>query len=408
MKRRKPTVHVNVFSFVGGGDKKGEGARVFPIDLKTASVEVVRKNIDITTEAEIIKELTEGSEKKKAKVVEIEKEAPAKVVEEEGEIVPAELIYYGSVVCEGKTSKGEPCKNKAYWKCPTKRTKKMAQYMCGVHSKKRPRKELPYDPKSNEKRDAILKERKAKVEEARLVNERDGLPGFVICAVMRMLKEVPHFDGYEKVFPNYKHENRIDGIGCATLSPKSMGPIMHHEKGMPIAKNLENYHQFAKIFLWEADSKGEPLQSAIEAIRIAYEDPVPHRHKFPSDDKGKMAMKNKPLYAIRFDVDGVMHKFSYVQLRYFYCYYYALHAKQTEQFKQLADLVSHGTNLQITGYDGVPMSSDNPLIEYYEDDKIPYGHERCLFTLLTVQNPVDYPWEIYRRKHPKLYENFGI
>ena len=63
-----------------------------------------------------------------------------------------------------------------------------------------------------------------------------------------MMKKPELIDGYLNVFPNYKHQNRKDGYGCAKLSPKSLGPVNHGMPNLPIAKNIENYHQFAKFW----------------------------------------------------------------------------------------------------------------------------------------------------------------
>ena len=62
---------------------------------------------------------------------------------------------------------------------------------------------------------------------------------------MGMMKPPEHIDGYLKVFPNFKHQNRKDGFGCASLSPKALGPV---SDGSRHAKNIENFHQGAKIF----------------------------------------------------------------------------------------------------------------------------------------------------------------
>jgi len=312
-----------------------------------------------------------------------------------------EKIYYGTIPCQGKTTAGLDCANKAYWECKTSGGKRSASYLCGVHSKKiKTRKELPYDSQARVRRLLEYKDREVKVEQARLKYERMEKKGHIICDVMKMRKEAPHKDGYLKVFPNFLHGKREDGYGCSSLSPKSLGPVLHSEYDMPEAKNIENYHQAAKIYPWEIDAKGTLIPGSIQVIKNIYKDPIPHRHKFTAADKGKA------LYAIRFDIHGKMHKFDPIQLRYFYCYYYALLAKKQEQFHELVKLWNSGTNLQITGYDGYPLTK--PLIEHYKDASKPYGHERVLATLLLVENPKDYPWEIYRREYPELYEGFNL
>src|ERR1700747_2820319 len=96
---------------------------------------------------------------------------------------------------------------------------------------------------------------------------------------MKMMKLPETIKGYLNIFPNYLHANRKDGYGCATLSPKSIGPITAY--GLPVAQNLENFHQFSKFYEFEVD----PITNKIKPDAIQYRikgfnDKVPHRHKF--------------------------------------------------------------------------------------------------------------------------------
>ena len=136
----------------------------------------------------------------------------------------ADVVYYGSVKCSKETAAGKPCRNKAYWLS-------FNSYVCGVHSKSDKNKiALPKNPDAKYDKVKLLAERQVLVEIEAEKNRKDGYIGNLICSKMKMMKEVDHFDGYLKVFPNYKHQNRVDGFGCMSLSPKSMGPIEHGQK----------------------------------------------------------------------------------------------------------------------------------------------------------------------------------
>jgi hypothetical protein len=88
-------------------------------------------------------------------------------------------------------------------------------------------------------------------------NKRAKRRGEVVCTKLKMRHPPEHIDGYRKVFPNYRHANRADGYGCATLSPMSMGPIKHGQPGLPDAQNLENLHQANKVFMSEVNPDGD-------------------------------------------------------------------------------------------------------------------------------------------------------
>ena len=135
-------------------------------------------------------------------------------------------------------STGLDCKNKAYYLYQN-------VYVCGVHSTKDKRVQLETNPNKKEIQNNKLAKREEKIESMR--SKRDG---DVILCKMKMMKEIEYKAWIHLcVFPNYKHQNRKDGFGCASLSPKSMGPVIHGQKGLPIAKNLENFHQGNKVFL---------------------------------------------------------------------------------------------------------------------------------------------------------------
>ena len=75
------------------------------------------------------------------------------------------------------------------------------------------------------------------------------------------MKPVELEHGYLNVFPNRRHSGRVDGYGCPELSPMVIGPIKHKMPGIPTATNIENFHQFAKVY--ECD--GVPPSSSVPA-----------------------------------------------------------------------------------------------------------------------------------------------
>jgi hypothetical protein len=243
------------------------------------------------------------------------------------------------------------------------------------------------NPNKSANQQRKLQEDQQVVEEVAQKNREEKKVGSVICVPMKMMRAPPDFPGFMKVFPNYLHDNRKDGFGCASLSPKSMGPIVHPQPGLIPAFNLENFWQFSKVFSDEVDEKGEPLPIFFQRQREGFLDRVPHRHK-PN------ATGNIPLYSVWKRPDGSLVKYKYIAARQFYCHYYERFALTDKNFLKLQDLLKQGHNLQICGYDAYPITKS--LEEHYLDASRPFGHELVLYTLLTVDKPEDYPWRKYK------------
>ncbi len=313
--------------------------------------------------------------------------------------------YYGEKNCtalykSGK-NKGKSCNNFAYYM-------DNGNILCGVHSRNiKDRKKLPVNPNKDKLRKANLKERAILVEKAAVKNNNKGKSGHVICSKMRMMKAVDHYDGYKKVFPNFRHQNRKDGFGCKSLSPKSMGPIDHGQPNLPPSKNLENFHQGNKVFPCEVDEDGNPLSSFYDMRIAMYNDSEPHRHKVLGDPKAKSSKggnKNVPLYSIWRRKNGKEVRKTYLESRQFYCTEYERIALKDENFLSLKIMLKNGYNLQICGYDAynvdeVPSPEEghlpSKLEDCYLDVSRPFGHELVLYTLLTVESK-DYPWRIHK------------
>ncbi len=306
----------------------------------------------------------------------------------------ASPVYFGQRQCEQCTA------NKAYYSYN-------GRYLCGVHSRKftGKRATLPKDPDAPAKKQRLREEREERVLEIAKANKANEQRGRVKCAKFRMMRDPEYSDGYRNVFPNYKHQNRVDGFGCKSLSPKDLGPVKHGQPGLPAALSIENYHQFGKCFPCEVDSNGDPLPMFRQRRVAAYLDPIPHRHKFSPAQMKQQAQsgnKNIPLFSLHVDSAGKERRYTYVQSRYFYCHQYELLAKQTADYAQLRQWLADGINLQIVGYDGYPVTES--LQTHYEDASRPFGHELVLYSLLTIEDSGQYPWNVFYRKHLHLYE----
>lgn len=211
----------------------------------------------------------------------------------------------------------------------------------------------------------------------------------VICRKMFMRKSPICKDGYIMVFPNFKHGNRKDGIGLPDLSPFMLGPVEHDQPGLPPCKTLENFHQFNKVYNFELNDEGEPSDVFFKKQLEAYNSSKGNRHKYGWKKRHQVA------YSYYILESGKSIKYDYIQSRYWYCHFYEKLATKKESFKKLQNLLKEGKKLQITGYDGYPLSND--YYKDYIDPEKPFGHERVLQVLLTIDDPKNYPWNIYKK-----------
>jgi len=279
------------------------------------------------------------------------------------------------------------CNKKAYYAVNGKA-------YCGRHADKSKRRHLP---KSTEtEKTAQTKAEWLAIQAAR---KKDNTPGEVHCAKRGVMK-IPSEVGFFSVFPNDRatYPHTMSKLFMCQLSPKRMGPVDHNQPGLPKALNLENFHQFNKVFPCELDESGNPLPVFYERQGAAYLDPCAHRHKFERKDLPKQNA-NMPEYSIFVWIDDSEHRYSYVESRFFYCHFYEQMAKKTNEFAELVSLRNQGYNLLIIGYDGRPIID---LYEMYLDESAPFGHELVLCCLL-ILDPVDYPWNRFRNEHKLLY-----
>jgi hypothetical protein len=323
-------------------------------------------------------------------------------------------IWYGYVNCNaiyasGK-NKGLACVNKAYYSIPGQ-----SGVYCGVHSKKDIRIELPKNPHAPEDKAKRLDAELSIIERVRCMNLSSGQTGIVIVSKLRMRKEVESFEGFYKVFPNFKHGNRKDGFGCPSLSPMSLGPVKHLMPGYPEACNLENFYQFAKVYAFELDPATGIQSASFHQYRVnGYLDTIPHRHKFTDEYLKSIPPElQKTLYSVYADKNGQLRTYTYLESRYFYCKIYELLSKGNPELATLREKLTSGVNLQIVGYDGYPIFEDRVshtpdelkkrCYECYLDVSKPFGHECVLYVLLTITNQEDYPWNIFYHKNLELY-----
>lgn len=306
-------------------------------------------------------------------------------------------MYSGESICQGIVkSKNTQCTNKAYYVQDDK-------YYCGVHSKKDKRTDLPINPNKDNIKKEMLEKHFQTLETVKNDNKNSNKKGTVTVQKMYMMKQPKLIEGYLNVYPNYKHQNRSDGFGCPTLSPKYLGPVIHNMPNLPEAKNIENYHQFAKFWDFELDKNNIPTKEAFQNRIDAYNNPVPYRHKHSKDILKKYGNINIPKFSIYYDVKGTPHYYNYLQCRYFYCHFYELLVQKEDDFKKLKDKVNNGYNICIVGYDGYVPSLD--LNDMYNDTSKPFGHEMVLYTMLIEDDISKYPWNIYYQNNKNIYKN---
>ncbi len=317
-----------------------------------------------------------------------------------------QTIYYAEIFCQGTyksgKKKGESCGNKAYFDVD-------GTYLCGVHARGQGI-QLPKNPHKKEKKQQELLDHNDLCEKMADENLANNQRGNIEVAKLGMRKAVPHLDGYVKIFPNFKHGGRKDGIGLPSLSPMSLGPIEHGYPGIPFACNLENFHQGAKVFPGEVDVDNKLTLDALAMRRKMYEDTTPYRHKFDvpyyTGNKPEGKNPNIPLFAIHYTKEGEEVRYNYLESRYFYCHWYEKLVKREPDFAFLNKLLDEGFNLLIIGYDGYEVN-DGSIVEvlwnHYNDTSRPFGHELVLYTLLVLDNPDDYPWNRYYRENSEIY-----
>lgn len=271
---------------------------------------------------------------------------------------------------------------------------------CGNCTRNKSREKLARNPQAADVRAEKMRAHMATVEAARTPGN-----GQVRVQRMLMMRSPPQEDGWLLVFPNFKHGGRTDGLGMPQLSPKSLGPIEHGQPGLPVARNLENFHQFAKFWHMDVGADEMPTQQALEERRQAYESDVPARHRHPREELARLGNPNQPLFSLYYATDGSPRKYNYLQCRYFYCHFYQRLVVLTPQYSDLRRRLSDGYHLTLVGYDGRPVEpTAEALWEAYLYTERPFGHELVLFSMLVLGDETErYPWNRYYRENAQLY-----
>ena len=131
----------------------------------------------------------------------------------------------------------------------------------------------------------------------------------------------------------------------------------------------------------------------------AYNDPTPYRHKYAPKVLKMYQNVNVPLYSVYYDRDGKEYRFSYFGSRYFYCKKYEELAILTKDYGYLRQRLDQG-------YDGYPV--DRPLLHHYMDESRPFGHELVLYSMLTIDEPEEFPWNVVYKSNKEKYYGIGI
>lgn len=271
---------------------------------------------------------------------------------------------YGEIKCQAIK-----CKNKAYFKCSDD------SYKCGVHSRKDKNKTELVKMNKKEKeeyKNKIIKQMWLDVKKENKIE---------LVKMNGLFPKVDIIKGWLNVYPNYKLNWQGVGIVMSSLSPMSLGPVKHNQPDLPEAKNIENFHQFSKYFS-QYEIKKEFKNKQIEG----FNDNTPHRRKY----KGS---SNKPDYFIWITKDKIEHHLDYINCRQFYCNFYERLVKKENDFKELSKLKNEGYNLRICGPDAYDL---NDIEKDYLSDKVPFGHEKVLYTMLTIENENEWPWRKYK------------
>jgi hypothetical protein len=301
-------------------------------------------------------------------------------------------VYYGETQCTGKKKDGLPCQNFAYYS-------QAGLTVCGVHSKESLRQKLPNNPNKKQIVAQTAADHAKSIEDMAALNKANGIKGHVVCYKMAMMKNPGYVKGYLNVFPNYKHENRKDGLGLPSLSPKSIGPIDHKQPGLPIALNLENFHQGNKVFPSEVDIvTGEPTKEFFDTQMAMYQDKIPHRHKDAASSNANSTNstnKNIPSYSIWVTPDGIKNKINYFTSRQFYCTFYERSVLKDPAYLDLLNKINDGYCMRIIGFDAYEVLPHQSLEDCYKDITRPFGHELVLYTMLTSE-PKTWPWRKYK------------
>ena len=318
--------------------------------------------------------------------------------------------YFGEERCEILRKNGLRCPNNAYFCLPVGDETKFA---CGAHSRgKQNRIELEKNPQERKLAETALALHAVSITKETARNFTLDIPGKLSGFKMQMMRKVPLKAGVLNVFPNFRHQNRIDGFGCSSLSPMNLGPVKHGEPiGNDVSANLENFYQFSKVYANEVDAFLDPEDEWFNMRDRAFADPIGRRHKYDSTIRKAAVGADKTLYSLHFLPDSKEMRYDYIQSRWFYCIHYEHLVKSKDDFRKLKEKLANGTSLCICGFDAFNPERDEKtheitaeiLYKHYTDPSRPFGHELVLITMLTLPDSQQYPWNVYHEKNRHWY-----
>lgn len=226
----------------------------------------------------------------------------------------------------------------------------------------------------------------------------------VMTRKIYMMKPYPFVDGSYLVLPKRSAPIRDKSIlPYSQLSPMMLGPVEHNQPGLPPSQNLENFHQFNKVFDSEV-IEGTITSDWYDRRIKGYNDVIPHRYKLGPTKREHNMRAGNCLFSIYVDPDGNELHYNYIGSRVFYCTWYERLASQTEQYKDLLDMVSnYKISITIAGYDArdADVITSDLAMEWYLDDTKPFGHEMVLATMIALRDtPELYPWRIVASMMP--------
>ena len=225
-----------------------------------------------------------------------------------------------------------------------------------------------------------VQEQKDRIAEEKAINAEKGMPGLLACT--KWYKNDFHRVGFYPVFMN--RSNRKLGKCIAALSPFCLGPVNSGQEGLPNALNLQNFWEFSKIY------EGQTMEEFRELQKEKFLDPIPRKHNRKGVvPKGWMFSVEEPYSYNQYFLDDMTY--SEVESRQFFCTFYEMVVKNTEEWKELSKAVKEGLNINIVGRDCV----DSVNLKYLELERLyldpskPFGYELVLVCILTLKQM---PW----------------
>lgn len=194
-------------------------------------------------------------------------------------------------------------------------------------------------------------------------NKSLQITGDVLYTKMKIMKTVPFVEGYVNVFPNIKHEQRTDGLGFSSLSPKSICNIEHHQPLLSRCPTLELYYMANKVFSFDVNEEGHLTDEFYNRQFQLYN----HLRT------GTPLSTQEVLFHIWYDSNGEIHRLTPFETQQLHCVMYERAIRNHSDFICLQEMIQNGYNLQICGYEDFEMEKG-----------LPVSHEVVLYMMLAL------------------------